>query len=1467
MPTINQPDGSISFSAIATRLGKNSSSGGISLSNYYRGGARTPNVAGNSAVPTSGEIKVSDLSSAVRSKNEYLIKPWGFTSNFENSVTNDGNWSSPHFPGFVAGLNRNLGNSRVRATINTLTFANGGTTGLTQIFGGQQIDQGRSFSTFGFFGGANFLGRQNSQHTFTFDTATNTILPPTTTLGTTTFSTTTGLTASTDPSGGTTPIGSGDNNDGVWNIQLPWTYRMGSVEYTYVNVSTNSTVSFTTSPGGIAFDPTYYGWSQDGAVISGADNSCQRIYYGSTGTAPNRIYKIIWEGTNALTGTLGAPNIKWELQLYENTGVTTGTIARILIGTNARGSVVDLPNYNGDNFNGTWELTLPFNIEFLGRTSLDKIFVHSKSYMEFRRSLFTGEYWDDRLGGSPSGATGDGFNSREINGNLVSRFQASMPKFGVGILPFDNNPYNNLRVLSPDINNYTMSCERVWAGSSGTTPNRQYRIRWEGTVQSTVFATNPTSVGVPGSPNLTWEARFYENDPDRIDVHLVTNTIKVAGFPNLKVLIFDELGKNVPSGANPSAVGNLTYYDVGGQLGATTETGSVITTSNGRTITIGTGIRYIPEPFNALSSGYTLTESYKSIATSAASVLAINNLGELYYWGMDPRIDLTNGSTDRYTILEDYKKYTEDTALLQNYKLNPVRIGTDSDWKKVIPAGTRAGGFMLLKNDGTVYVLGHINDSRLVGNSSYTNKGIGVTTQFRSVPGVKDYSIGSALTYVAPVFSSLKNVTLTKDYYTNGSFWKLFLDFTVTFGNALPTNIIRITSFNNTSNIPEVHIMVSDEVMTFTNFEARELYMTSAGTAPNRTVDLTLLMQDSLALSSIYGIRSTNATTDSVVFVVNGLTQTISVNDSFTVNTSIGGMVVGVRYWIRTVAAPVADTSGYYFVTCTVSTSPGGAAFNVTTTESFDPYASYLNDWIRGCVRIRLGETIASNVIAEFHIVTMGKNTRDYYGDNTLYFSKLITDLDSTPTVSGTLFGTDNDPNQFAASSIYSVTRSTLDTGLNNNSAFRLVRNTAAADIGWNMDRRIHFNSPTRLFNGFAGGFKDITFTAESKYPNYGATFRSDQAGYGFIGHAFYGIGLDGNLYAAGEFKYNTNTVDTPTYTSPIALNRSQSGWNPISLEGGPSVRGSGADWEYIDGCDGVWTGIKTNGQLHSWGNEWTRGYRYTSGSFKGPTTTTIRSAYYFGALARGDAPAGSAVMNEDTASSTSVKFVKALNRRRVGVGLSVDGGVYTWGSTQSDGLNSTTDSRSRLGTYFNAADNSNNRRSTPRPLWSDISVVSASSGTFTFNWVTGRERLTISTGAPIIFFSSFNNAVTPLQVYYVSSWTPTATGGTFRISNTRQGATLSMSFTQGTIDPQLVTARAGLLRCMDIWSDGDAYHALDQDARTVYSWGVRGYVTGSFSTTSMLTDASNLSSIYPPEDGTVASHFNQSMKHYFLRI
>ena len=121
--------------------------------------------------------------------------------------------------------------------------------------------------------------------------------------------------ASLTPS--TTPT-SGNNDDGFWELTLPFNISYLGNSYNTIYVGTNSYLTFTA--GSVAYSSLGAANPNLPKIMwSSADNSVQRIYYGVEGTAPNRVYRIRVEGNGGVSGTLGSPNMVSEYVFYEDT--------------------------------------------------------------------------------------------------------------------------------------------------------------------------------------------------------------------------------------------------------------------------------------------------------------------------------------------------------------------------------------------------------------------------------------------------------------------------------------------------------------------------------------------------------------------------------------------------------------------------------------------------------------------------------------------------------------------------------------------------------------------------------------------------------------------------------------------------------------------------------------------------------------------------------------------------------------------------------------------------------------------------------------------------------------------------------------------------------------------------------------------------------------------------------------------
>lgn len=108
----------------------------------------------------------------------------------------------------------------------------------------------------------------------------------------------------------------GGNDDGYWTLNLPFSIEFLGTTYNTIYPGTNFYLTF--GAGSTV-------WS--GVTISNPglpkimwcarDNSVQRIYYGTEGSAPNRTYRVRLEGNASTSGTLGSPGMVCEYTFYE----------------------------------------------------------------------------------------------------------------------------------------------------------------------------------------------------------------------------------------------------------------------------------------------------------------------------------------------------------------------------------------------------------------------------------------------------------------------------------------------------------------------------------------------------------------------------------------------------------------------------------------------------------------------------------------------------------------------------------------------------------------------------------------------------------------------------------------------------------------------------------------------------------------------------------------------------------------------------------------------------------------------------------------------------------------------------------------------------------------------------------------------------------------------------------------------
>ncbi len=156
------------------------------------------------------------------------------------------------------------------------------------------------------------------------------------------------------------------------------------------------------------------------------------------------------------------------------TGTSAGTVSSTTYAPNGRTGLTQEtpttfdPQQYSENDEAYWTVALPFSIQYLTGT-YSTVYVNSNSYVTF---------------GGPS---------------LAYVLDATSP---------------NIRKLFVSAGD--RSCENIWTGTIGTSPNRTHIVRWEGYegAYSTTYEGEPTTV---------WEMHFSEASPNTIDVHVVSN--------------------------------------------------------------------------------------------------------------------------------------------------------------------------------------------------------------------------------------------------------------------------------------------------------------------------------------------------------------------------------------------------------------------------------------------------------------------------------------------------------------------------------------------------------------------------------------------------------------------------------------------------------------------------------------------------------------------------------------------------------------------------------------------------------------------------------------------------------------------------------------------------------------------------------------------------------------------------------
>lgn len=109
----------------------------------------------------------------------------------------------------------------------------------------------------------------------------------------------------------------GSNDDGYWELNLPFTVTYLNVNYTVIYIGTNGYLTF--GDGSVQYaglGPSVPNLPK--IMVGAADNSIQRLWFGTQGSSPNRTYTVQIEGNASTSGTIGNPGMEYQYTFYES---------------------------------------------------------------------------------------------------------------------------------------------------------------------------------------------------------------------------------------------------------------------------------------------------------------------------------------------------------------------------------------------------------------------------------------------------------------------------------------------------------------------------------------------------------------------------------------------------------------------------------------------------------------------------------------------------------------------------------------------------------------------------------------------------------------------------------------------------------------------------------------------------------------------------------------------------------------------------------------------------------------------------------------------------------------------------------------------------------------------------------------------------------------------------------------------
>jgi hypothetical protein len=123
--------------------------------------------------------------------------------------------------------------------------------------------------------------------------------------------------------------------------------------------------------------------------------------------------------------------------------------------------------------------------------------------------VYDDAYWSVTIPFTVTYCGGD-YTTCSVSTNSFVMFGGSASQGYTYIVGASSPPARKITISAGD-----RSCQRLLTKTTGTTPNREFTVRWEG--------HDAANGGLLGSPTTVWEITFYENTPTQIDLHIGNN--------------------------------------------------------------------------------------------------------------------------------------------------------------------------------------------------------------------------------------------------------------------------------------------------------------------------------------------------------------------------------------------------------------------------------------------------------------------------------------------------------------------------------------------------------------------------------------------------------------------------------------------------------------------------------------------------------------------------------------------------------------------------------------------------------------------------------------------------------------------------------------------------------------------------------------------------------------------------------